>query len=349
MEIPAGLPGLPEILQSRINLREAYEEPQWIEEPFVARQAITLFAGREGEGKSMVEQDAAIRYARAGFNVLVVDVENGPRVMLERLIKLGLEPELEPDVVDRLSVFAPEGFDLAEGEDFMALQSMVMVSEPDVIIIDSLRSIYGASLASPKIKGLLNVLRLLAQRANCAIVILHHTTKSGNTYLGSGAIGGIVEMVYFMLRHKDDPDPQRRVITCFKNRLTQEPEDIWIQIVAEASGKVIQVEPAEPFVDAGISGQNMLTSKIFMALLLNAESHPDTPYLSMADLCKAADRKDNDGTVRRIVAALQELGHLHKAQAPSSRASNPRWVYKLTDDTTELNKVLQELEAQQAG
>jgi KaiC/GvpD/RAD55 family RecA-like ATPase len=326
------------VLQFRVDLSNPPQPPEWIDEPFIARGNVSLFAGREGEGKSLISQHTALRLATSGFKVLIVDVENGARLIVERLNKLGLDyvdseqltkagdkslaaqiAKSKQAAFKNIAVYTPTGFDFSspDADDFMAFQEMIKLEEPDVVFVDSLRSMYGASLSSRRVGVLMELLRMVARNANCGIVVIHHTTKSGTTYLGSGAIGSTVEMVYFMLRHKDDPDPGRRVISCYKNRLTQEPEDSWLQITSEAHGDVLNIDPAEPFVPPSANLRDSLTHKL-VAHLIIGQRDKGAP-LNLNEIAAKLDRDPKDRTIRRILDALEEQGQVVKEYNASNR------------------------------
>lgn len=313
------------VLKHKVDLAHPPEQAEWIDEPFIARGAVTVIAGREGEGKSLIEEDDAIKLAAAGYKVLIVDVENGARLIAERLHKLGMGYD-DPKIVERIAVYTPQGFDFSseDADDFMAFQEMIELEKPDVVFIDSLRSIYGQSLASRKIGILMELFRMVAKHHNLGMVIIHHTTKSGNTYLGSGAIGSVVEMVYYMLRAKDDPDSDRRYITCYKNRLTREPDDIWLRISSEADANVLAIEPCDPFIPPPTKVQNALTNRI-LAYLITGERAKGA-YLNLKDICEYIHRDPKDRTVRRILDSLVEQGLVLK-----EKNSNGRVVYAVVD------------------
>lgn len=158
------------------------EAVPWIAAPLLVRGAVTMLAGREGQGKSLLALAlaAAIGHGRtvAGIEccagrVLVIDAENGEREAHRRVRGLGIRP-------GTLVYAEAEWFDLRR--DLAEIETLLSQHRPDVLVLDSFRSLAPGleENESGPVETALGPLRSLARRFDCAILILHHTGKTGD-------------------------------------------------------------------------------------------------------------------------------------------------------------------------
>jgi len=206
----------------------------WVVDRVVARGAVTILAGVAKSGKSLLALQWAAQAAASGLRAAVVDAENGDTVIRQRIAALprGAQPK----------VYEATGFDLDAGLEQL---EAVLRSGCDVLVLDSWVSLWQGSETSVKdVKRSLEALRILAQRFEVGILLLHHMTKGSDSYRGSGAIAGAVEAVFTLTRTDTATD---RILACTAMRLGAEPEPVHLTLVdggfvtAQASA-----QPAEP-------------------------------------------------------------------------------------------------------
>lgn len=203
----------------------------WVIEPLASRGALTLLTGREGEGKSMLSlaiAAAALTGEMVGdlrgrqTDVLYVDAENGERVIAERLHLLGVDPSIKMAVAENFSL----------SRHMELLEDQIVALQPGLVVLDSLRSLWpgGDENDSGSVERLLARLRGLARRRNCAVLVLHHLAKQGNSpYRGTTALGAGAEIVVTMRR---DMDPAVRVLDWRKMRFRESPKPMWLRFVS---------------------------------------------------------------------------------------------------------------------
>jgi hypothetical protein len=220
----------------------------WTVEPLLARGCVTMIAGREGTGKSMLALalGAAIGHGAsiAGLDcrpgrVLYVDAENGEREAHRRVRGLGVKP-------GALIYVEAQGFNLAQH--ITLLEDLVEEHKPDVLILDSLRSLAPGldENDSKQAEAAVRPVSRLAQTVGIPVELLHHAGKNGHEYRGSTAIGAAVEIGFTLSRHDEDPDVRtRRKLACWKSRPAPEPDVRWLSL--EAAGGRILIGEAEPF------------------------------------------------------------------------------------------------------
>jgi SpoVK/Ycf46/Vps4 family AAA+-type ATPase len=220
----------------------------WVVEPLFVAGCVTMIAGREGTGKSMLALAlaAAIGHGSsiAGMDcqpgmVLYVDAENGEREAHRRVRGLGVKS-------GTLSYYEAQGFNLAT--DIALLDGLVDKHKPSVLILDSLRSLAPGldENDSKQAEAAVRPVSRLAQATGLPVGLLHHAGKNGHEYRGSTAIGAAVELGFTLSRHEEDPDVRtRRKLACWKSRPAPEAESRWLSLDA-SDGRVL-IGEAEPF------------------------------------------------------------------------------------------------------
>lgn len=265
---------------------------QWLADPLLVRGAVTMLAGREGHGKSMLALAIAAAIGSgetvAGIacnqgRTLVIDSENGADEVHRRVRTLCVKP-------DTLTYVVAEGFDL--DADRPLLHEHVVKCQPDLLVLDSLRSLapeLEENYSAPA-EAILQPLRSLARQHDCAVLILHHDGKANDGYRGSTAIGAAVELGFTLTREGNGPGARRR-LTCWKCRVAPEPETRWLTFDAR-DGRVAIVEAAPADAGPEDSAQAVLAQRFGDVL---AEQGP----LSWGELCERCGADPESGTSKR--------------------------------------------------
>ena len=274
----------------------------WIIEGVVARGTLTLLAGREKQGKSLMTLALAARVATGGGmlagvrcnagTVAVLDAENGEQLIHRRMRLLGLTA----GATDALHAAEVRGLDLARG--LTHLDQALNRLKPDLLILDSWRSLWnGDENDAGQVAGVLDPLRNLIRRHNTAAVLIHHMSKSGG-YRGSTATGASVENVLELSRADDDPNPRRRRLRNAACRYEEEAPERWFTI--ENDRGVLLLGECEAFVANRSGGGDAIRHDLLDALT-------DEPQPQGA-LARKVGRDKNDGTVRRKLQDLAKQG-----------------------------------------
>ena len=227
----------------------------WIVEPILARGCVTMLAGREGRGKSMLALALAAAVGRAtslidvagmsiglSGHVLYVDAENGEREAHRRVHGLSVE-------AGSLTYVEANAFDLKAHLD--ELEQLVRGRLPKVLVLDSLRSLTPGldENDSLQAEAMLRPIVRLTQQLDIATLLLHHASRQSGEYRGSTAIGAAVELGFTLSRIDDDPmAASRRKLACWKSRPAAEPAPRWLTIKPNVSGDIVLSEaaPYEP-------------------------------------------------------------------------------------------------------
>ncbi len=311
----------------------------WLIEGVAARGALTLLAGREKEGKSMIALaigacvlsgggSVAGLACRAG-RVLIVDAENGESEAHRRVRALGLDSRH----VENIEYVEPRGFDLRG--DLRELDRLLERSRSDLCILDSFRTLWGGEEnSSGDVAGALDPLRALLRDRDVAGVLIHHLGRRGGEYRGSSAIGASVENLLELARVEGDPDRRRRRLRNSRCRFEEEAPDRWLTIEADRRLGALFIEEAEPYEAEDAPPSVRAPVRASLAARLR-ERLTDTPQ-RLADLCRAEGLDTKDASARRALAALAAGGEAEQVENGWRRVSSvsaPRGRDTLTPDT----------------
>lgn len=285
----------------------------WVVEPLIARGHLTMLVGAAGVGKSLlalalasaVAHDASVFAGMPvhGGDVVLVDAENGERVLHERAHLVDLP-------ANRVRLGLAEGLDLRDSGDADALQSALEEGRPALLVLDSLASLAPglkeneADQAGPVVDRL----RRVAQTTSTGVVLLHHTRKDGGSYRGGTSLLAAVDVAAVVGRPPDDDDHERRVIDWSaavggKMRLAHEPDARHLRVAVR--GGRLTVDQAEPsHADAAReepSRRDVVREQLLTAL---EASGP----LRQGEALRAVGLNADDRTGRRALADAIERG-----------------------------------------
>ncbi len=207
----------------------------WIVRGLVAQGALTLMAGVGGLGKSSLALGLCAAVARgdkyyAGFALdrklpmVYVDAENGVGEMHRRAHGFGIfqhfyefEGNLAEHLLDLGKEMRPEAF----------------------VVLDSFRALYPycEEDQSKDVLPVLRALQSLARETSCGILVLHHTTKGGGTFRGSGEFQNRPEITVTMKRDGHG----NRFLDWEKCRMGVEPERKYLRLL-DTNGALSWVE-----------------------------------------------------------------------------------------------------------
>lgn len=220
---------------------------QWLVADLIARPSLNLLVGPAGAKKTYAALDLAVSFARARpwlgrptqqANVLWVDEESGPNRFLDRLAQLMRAHQAESDLPFHLASLA--GFDLRNPADLLTLTAKAHETSASLIVIDPLIGVItGIDENSVyHLAPLFRDLRTLADRANAALLLIHHTNKSG-LYRGSTHLRAAVDLmltahsaphtpyIEFQTEKTRDIAPQRFAAQAHFKPPGPDPQRVW--------------------------------------------------------------------------------------------------------------------------
>ena len=210
--------------------------------------SLSLLAGDPGIGKSTLvlqttKNICEIEQNNEKLKVLYVCAEESPHQVKLRAKRLEVEP-------DNLYLTNQTCVD--------ELINQIETIKPDFLIVDSIQSVFCASVASSagsvsQIRECTNVLMRLAKQKNITTIIIGHVTKEGNI-AGPKVLEHMVDCV---INFEGDKYKQFRILRCIKNRFgaisevgvfkmeddglieVNSPSQILLDNHAEASGSAV--------------------------------------------------------------------------------------------------------------
>lgn len=250
-------PTLADRLRLGAELRALEIQVQWILAALIPAQAVILFFGRGGLGKSTlaIMLLGAIAAGREIFNrqaqqrtAIYVDFENSLAVLSERLRHVCAD-----DVLFLDSSQNPPRLDKPERRQYLEL----LAQHPGaVFLFDTLRSSQsGDENDSQSMTDIMTFLRQLRD-AGATVIVLHHTPKSSERkYKGSGAIFDLCDHVLALYPVRapgdereaddDDEDTEARVFRFGTSQKTRyEPDRIFLAFNSESRCFVPAPDPA---------------------------------------------------------------------------------------------------------
>lgn len=206
-------PGIHQVEQSekptgkRLILMEDAEQllqesgsKEYLIEPWLPKGTIVQVYGYSGHGKSLFVQHAmaALASGRKYFGpyevgqpgrVLYMDWEMGMGTIARRLMELR---KIHGDTQDRLNIWAPfvdgEDIDLRRREGLQRLQQWIELAEPDVVVLDTVRSAYpGLQENNADEWAQINKLAVRLRNSGLSVILVHHSNKPGEGGIGREA------------------------------------------------------------------------------------------------------------------------------------------------------------------
>jgi RecA-family ATPase len=187
------------------KLRDAeLERPRPVVKGLLNEGETGVLAGRPKMGKSRLIMQLAVSLSRGmkflGYEVpkknrvLVLDLENRPAVVQERLNKMSKSDKSDSNVlfysprslaesVVSLEEGKPDGKQKASRNGLEQLRDMVKTIEPNVLIIDTWRLLIGATDENKGeivLQGLMQLSKLRIDQPSLSIILVHHLRKQTN-------------------------------------------------------------------------------------------------------------------------------------------------------------------------
>lgn len=221
------------------------EEVEWLWNPYIPLGKLTLLEGDPAVGKTWLAlQIAAIiskghpfpamdgipRESRDPGRVIYMSAEDGLADTLRpRLDKIGADP------ADVIALTGWREIDEQGGEtsgmvslgDIPVIEAAMIEHRPSLLVVDPLQAYFGAGVdmhRANEVRPVLAGLSALAERNQCAVLVVRHLNKSSQSrsiYRGLGSIDFAAAARSIILAGQDPQNPQTRVIAHLKSSLAE--------------------------------------------------------------------------------------------------------------------------------
>jgi putative DNA primase/helicase len=238
------------------------EEAMWVWPGRVALRTLTLIAGDPGVGKGLLLVDIAARITTGAHmprhgpstsqdsaqgpnprDVLFCCAEDSSSTMKMRAMAAGAD-------LNRIHIMAPDEssrrFDKAALSDAISmLESVLNGSDIRLVVIDPVTGFFPdlASNSDSMVRATLTALTRLAERRNCAIVIVLHLNKqigAAAIYRGGGSVAFAAVPRSAFLVGSDPTDSSDRLLACVKTNLGVLPPSLAFTIAQSQHGPKIE-------------------------------------------------------------------------------------------------------------
>ena len=173
----------------------------WLVDGLVADGSLTLLVGEPGSKKTFSMLSLAVCVASGQDwvgkrttqgKILFIDEESGYLRLLSRVKKILHGYQINGDIP--ISMVTLAGFNLRDKTSLQDLRTLIGQEKPKLVIIDSLAAVMpGADENSVKdVQPVFTALRKIIEEYKTAVIVVHHTNKSGG-YRGSSAMKGAVD------------------------------------------------------------------------------------------------------------------------------------------------------------
>jgi hypothetical protein len=177
----------------------------------ITTSSLNIFYGEAGSKKTYSALSMAVAVANGkewlGFTtkksaVLVIDEESGEKRFSRRLNEVMRGAGCEAS--NQLFFISLAGFKLDKKEDVKSIEAEIRKTDAKLVIIDALADVMDGDENSKKdVQPVMNALRKIADNTNSAVVLIHHSNKSGG-YRGSSAIKASSDLMVQVTSDLDD-------------------------------------------------------------------------------------------------------------------------------------------------
>ncbi len=258
-----------------IRIPTGFEELDRVLGNGLVQGSLVLLAGDPGIGKSTLVLQMAGNICKNGKKLLYVCAEESGSQVKLRAKRLNVNS-------DNLYVYAQTNLE--------AVLSQLDTVKPDILVVDSIQSIYTANITSSsgsvsQIRECTNALMDVAKNKNITVIVIGHVTKDGNI-AGPKVLEHMVDTVIYF---EGDRYKSQRLLRSIKNRFGSTNE-IGVFNMAE-SGLEEVTNPSELFMkektDENTPGSVIIATKegtrallVEVQALVGATSYPSPRRVS---------------------------------------------------------------------
>ena len=304
-------------------------EIKWLWYPYIPYGKITIIQGDPGEGKTTLVLNLAALLSK-GEKLPESEEKTKPINIIYQTAEDGLSDTVKPRLIaakaddERITVIDESKSELSLTDE--RLEQAIIETKAKLVILDPLQAYIGANVdmhRANEIRPVMKHLAEVAQRQQCAVVLIGHLNKAmgmKSSYRGLGSIDipASARSVLLVGRIKDNPTV--RVMAQIKSSLTPEGEPIAFELNKETGFRFIGKYDIS--IDDLLNGV-ATTSKLEQAEKLLRDMLSDGSSIKQKQLQQQAK-------IRNI--SERTLNEAKKNVGVKSFRSNNEWYWKLSKE-----------------
>ena len=302
---------------------------EWLWYPYIPYGKITIIQGDPGEGKTTLILNLAALLSK-GEKLPESEEKSDPINIIYQTVEDGLSDTVKPRLIaakaddERITVIDESKLELSLTDE--RLEQAIIETKAKLVILDPLQAYIGANVdmhRANEIRPVMKHLAEVAQRQQCAVVLIGHLNKAmgmKSSYRGLGSIDipASARSVLLVGRIKDNPTV--RVMAQIKSSLAPEGEPIAFELNKETGFRFIGKYDIS--IDDLLNGV-ATTSKLEQAEKLLRDMLSDGSSIKQKQLQQQAK-------IRNI--SERTLNEAKKNVGVKSFRSNNEWYWKLSKE-----------------
>ena len=302
-------------------------EVKWLWYPYIPYGKVTIIQGDPGEGKTTLILNLAALLSK-GEKLPESEEKSDPINIIYQTAEDGLSDTVKPRLIaanaddERITVIDESKSELSLTDE--RLEQAIIETKAKLVILDPLQAYIGANVdmhRANEIRPVMKHLAEVAQRQQCAVVLIGHLNKAmgmKSSYRGLGSIDipASARSVLLVGRIKDNPTV--RVMAQIKSSLAPEGEPIAFELNKETGFRFIGKYDIS--IDDLLNGV-ATTSKLEQAEKLLRDMLSDGSAIKQKQLQQQAK-------IRNI--SERTLNEAKKNVGVKSFRSNNEWYWKLS-------------------
>lgn len=232
-----------------INMSDVKSKPiTWLWYPYIPNGKITILQGDPGDGKTTLILRIAAKLSK-GELIIDQNEKREPINIIYQTAEDGLadtiKPRLEAAYADTSRVYVIDDSKKSLSMCDDRLEQALLETKAKLVILDPLQAFLGANVdmhRANEVRPIMSHLAALAEKYDCAVVLIGHMNKSmanKATYRGLGSIDIPASSRSVLLLSRIKDNPTIRVMLQIKNNLAEEGEPIAFELNKKTGFRLI--------------------------------------------------------------------------------------------------------------
>lgn len=228
------------------------KEIDWLWYPYIVKGNLNIIVGDGGIGKSYftswllsaISNGSKMPFSKysfkRGYSILQNAEDDPDATILPRLLANGADTNKIGFFNEDKQVFCIQQLE--------RLEERLEEIKPDVVILDPIQAYIGSvnMNAAVEVRNALKPLKILAEKYNCAIILIMHLNKNNDSNKATNRVMGSVDFTSacrsVILVAKNPDDPQEKLFIPIKSNLVKENEKNTLSYKIDDDGKIVWLE-----------------------------------------------------------------------------------------------------------